>query len=939
MVVLLDRIKRRLRDTKAPKRRRPLTRPLIIELLEDRTTPSQFTTNIALNPSASGYPSPLESDRGWGGGAQPWEIVDGQETYAEWYHGLAFTGGHTGGWGSGGWVEPAGPRQATIDFGQLKVFDEVVVWHHGENHVPATANLQAWNGTNWVDIPFNRTYAPSRPFGDWSIPDEYDFNPVVGSKVRYSFDNSGANILGEPITHGWLYEFEVFGGTPPELAPPGPAVLQASSDTGLSATDNITRADSPVFDVAQAGNANTVQLLREGLVVGSRVGPGPVADSGGVPDGTYAYAARQVGPDGNVSLASMAVSVTIDRTPPETPTLPALAPADDSGAKGDGLTAIRQPHWTGKAEPGSLVQLLDASGYEFGSAIAAGDGSYSIAPQSALDDGVYHLHGRDVDVAGNPSADGTTIDITIDGTPPPQPAQPALAPSDLAGTLGALGYTRARQPHLTGSAEPKTSLQFLDASGTIIAQTTAASDGRYSIMLNGLFGDGPFTVAVRAIDAAGNVSAASSAVTFSVSPSLAVSPVLVVITHGQQFDPFGSGRRDQRGDWVDQLADGIQQELMTGLRGSSVPIKVIEPNWDTFGGSNRPAEFMADYVKRITDDPSLSPDPWDILLVGHSRGAIFNHNLAKLLGGDARIDFVEEILLDPTAAHVSGDQYPQGVPDPVAHLIDYDDRRSLQEVFGKAAEDMGRALGGRIGFELGKRSCRSLGALCAFVGENVGKIIGADLGRDLGRHSVTDGVVVPGPKAEYRDVRSGLDQYLAIHPRDPRAPGDLAAQSHSAMHDWYLASPYLRRDIADFLSRKDHGATASGATDVSPVVLPRETVLPPSDAPTLARFIEDITAKVKAALRNAFNDAKVLIQRITGEGVREIRQVLTEAKRTVREIEDATRRAGRTVRREAAREIRQVQREASRTVQNINREVKAVTNKVSRTIKKLRKHF
>src|SRR3954449_6253403 len=58
--------------------------------------------NVALNPSATGFPSPLQSDTGWGGGSYPWDIVDGLHTYADWAHGLAFTGGHTGGAGSGG---------------------------------------------------------------------------------------------------------------------------------------------------------------------------------------------------------------------------------------------------------------------------------------------------------------------------------------------------------------------------------------------------------------------------------------------------------------------------------------------------------------------------------------------------------------------------------------------------------------------------------------------------------------------------------------------------------------------------------------------------------------------------------------------------------------------------------------------------------------------
>ncbi len=174
--------------------------------------------NLALNPSRTGFPTPLESDAGWGGGSYPWEIVDGKETYPEWPHGLAFTGGHTGGWDSGGWIEPAGPRQATIDFGSMQTFSEVDLWHHGREHIPAmgTTSLDYWDGNAWIAILFDRSIPNTSD--NTSIQDIYSFGPVTGSKVRWSFDNRLANIDGNPLVHGWLYEFEVY-------AVPEPAAL------------------------------------------------------------------------------------------------------------------------------------------------------------------------------------------------------------------------------------------------------------------------------------------------------------------------------------------------------------------------------------------------------------------------------------------------------------------------------------------------------------------------------------------------------------------------------------------------------------------------------------------------------------------------------------------------------------------------------------------
>ncbi|HZW08752.1 MAG TPA: GC-type dockerin domain-anchored protein [Phycisphaerales bacterium] len=163
--------------------------------------------NLATNPSGQGYPSPLESDRGWGGGARPWEIVDGPRTYYEsWAHGLAFTGGNNN-WDG----EPCGWRQATIDFGAERTLNKIVIWHHGHDSAPAEATVSYYGGDKeWHDITAQRTFGRIEAGGQGSTSDEYKFAAVSASKVRFGFDNCGDNVLGEPITHGWIYEFEVF---------------------------------------------------------------------------------------------------------------------------------------------------------------------------------------------------------------------------------------------------------------------------------------------------------------------------------------------------------------------------------------------------------------------------------------------------------------------------------------------------------------------------------------------------------------------------------------------------------------------------------------------------------------------------------------------------------------------------------------------------------
>jgi len=205
------------------------------------TPPSNPQVNLTLNPSRTGYPHPLESDAGWGGGSYPWDMLDGKTAYTDtWVHGLAFTGGKQSWMG-----QPCGWRQATVNFGALKAFSRVLVWHHGDEHIPNTYVVEYWNGASWLPTGGTSTVRwdlRSDTITWGAIPTETIFPTVTGSKVRFRLNNCD-------ITHGWIYQFDVFGNgtTGPTLTPTSTGTPTATINPNCPGPEPVPATTSSFF--------------------------------------------------------------------------------------------------------------------------------------------------------------------------------------------------------------------------------------------------------------------------------------------------------------------------------------------------------------------------------------------------------------------------------------------------------------------------------------------------------------------------------------------------------------------------------------------------------------------------------------------------------------------------------------------------------------------
>ncbi len=356
-------------------------------------------------------------------------------------------------------------------------------------------------------------------------------------------------------------------------AAPGAPSLLASDDSGTQG-DGITNVKQPHL-TGTAVVGTTVQLVNAGgTVLGSVTvganGAYQVAPTSSFADGTYVLHTQAVDVAGNVSTASGTFSLTIDTTAPSAPSTPVLLTSDDSGTQGDGVTNVKQPHLTGTAMAGTTVQLLNANNVVLGSATGVANGTYSVQVASALADGVYVLHAQAVDIAGNVSAASATFSLTIDTTAPASPSTPVLLASDDSGTQGD-GITNVKQPHLTGTAVTSTTVQLVNASGTVIGSMTVGANGGYQVAPTSSLADGTYVLHTQAVDVAGNVSTASG--TFSVtiltaSPATPSTPALLA------SDDSGT------------LGDGItnvKQPHLTGTAVTGTTVQLVNASGTVIG--------------------------------------------------------------------------------------------------------------------------------------------------------------------------------------------------------------------------------------------------------------------------------------------------------------------------------------------------------------------
>ncbi|XXF76271.1 Ig-like domain-containing protein [Myxococcaceae bacterium GXIMD 01537] len=350
-----------------------------------------------------------------------------------------------------------------------------------------------------------------------------------------------------PCTDGWtccaatqtcLAEGAVCPTDTPDTVPPATPVLRTTLPRSPSASTSVT-----LGGTSEAGAR--VEVFTTAACTGAPVATGSADPAGEFripvtlrPDATTPFHARATDAASNVSRCSAEpLSVRHDGVPPVPPTLTGLTPSALSNS-------TTSPLLSGDAEPGAIVQLFaDADCLTALPFSATADERGAVLVWASVSrDSTTRFHARARDAAGNESqCSSAGLTFTHDGTAPSAPVLDGPAP-----------LVNVSEPEARGTAEPGAQVTLFpeaDCVGEPLGTGLASIEGTFTLRAPARRNTSN-TLSARAMDAAGNASACSSARTFLHDDIPPISPWALTLRPGSPTNetttPTLTGRAEPR---------------------------------------------------------------------------------------------------------------------------------------------------------------------------------------------------------------------------------------------------------------------------------------------------------------------------------------------------------------------------------------------------------
>jgi hypothetical protein len=398
---------------------------------------------------------------------------------------------------------------------------------------------------------------------------------IVGDTVTASWDNTIGGDNNSDTISSVTVDFSQFGGGAAVVAnnsigtwtatftiteSGGGAIDATNRNVSLTATDNagnstttadssnatidnvspslseITAVTTPTNDTTPDVTINTDQAGT--LSIGGSCGSGDegaIAAGGNtitltqadnstpLADATYSDCTATVVDDaGNASNVLGLTAFTVDTTAPAAPSTPDMdAGADTGSSNTDDITNNTTPTFTGTAEANSTIELSSSVDGAVGSTTADGAGNWSITA-SILSTGAHNITATATDGVGNTSGASAALAITIDTTPPAAPGALDLNAASDSGTSDSDDLTNVITPLITGTAEANIEVELSSDQDGVLGTLTSDGSGIWSATPT--LSENVHQLTTTATDAAGNTSAASTALALTVDTTPPAAP-------------------------------------------------------------------------------------------------------------------------------------------------------------------------------------------------------------------------------------------------------------------------------------------------------------------------------------------------------------------------------------------------------------------------------
>ncbi|WP_123371944.1 glycoside hydrolase family 9 protein [Cellulomonas sp. PhB150] len=355
---------------------------------------------------------------------------------------------------------------------------------------------------------------------------EIQFRVTGGSTWNAANDPSFAGLDGTALVKTkaiTLYDGgKLIWGTEPTTVPPTPDTTAPSVPAGGAASavtqTGATLSWTASTDTGGSGLAGYDVLRVNGTTTTLVASPTTATTTlTGLTAGTaYSYVVRAKDTAGNVSASSTAITfTTLPATVPDT-----TAPSVPAGITASGVTQTGATlTWTASTDTGGsgLVgyEILRVAGT---TSTVVASSTTATAALSGLTAGTAYTYAvRAKDGAGNVSASSTPVTFTTAPVTVPDTTAPSVPGGGTASAITQTGATLSWTASTDTGGSGLAGYDVLRVNGT--TTTLVASPTTATTTLTGLTAGTAYSYVVRAKDTAGNVSASSTAITFTTLPT------------------------------------------------------------------------------------------------------------------------------------------------------------------------------------------------------------------------------------------------------------------------------------------------------------------------------------------------------------------------------------------------------------------------------------